>query len=111
VDFLAAMRTSAKHGATVPVEPFLCLLLGVVLSPFDPFLGVWFKASGLALFIKEQLTHSNANRRIWIRQMPRIEAQRLNAGLNQYVSRANQGAQRAPPRQAARSATVAKRVR
>jgi len=76
------------------IEPAFCWIVGLLVSMQDPFLGVWLKASGFALFIKEQIKRFKTNRRIIDATDAKLEAQALNASLKQYQPGPGQGAQK-----------------
>lgn len=76
------------------IEPALSLIAGFLVLGIDPFLGFWLTGSALALCVKEQLIRIKMVRHIQNAADARIEAQRLNGGLNQYVARSTRGAQR-----------------
>jgi len=76
------------------IEPAFCWIVGLLVSMQDPFLGVWLKASGFALFIKEQIKRFKTNRRIIDSIDAKLEAQALNASLKQYQPGPGQGAQK-----------------
>jgi hypothetical protein len=74
-------------------EPTLCVIISFPVATVDPFLGLWLRASGIALFAKEQITRMSMTRRIMDAADARIEAQRLNAGLNHYLQQPHSGTQ------------------
>lgn len=76
------------------IEPALSLILGLLVLNVDPLLGFWLAASGLALFVKEQLIRIESLRHILNAADGRIEAQRLNSGLNRYLNQSARGTQR-----------------
>jgi hypothetical protein len=76
------------------IEPALCWIVGLLVLMQDPFLGIWLKASGFALFIKEQIKRFKTNRRIIDSLDAKLEAQALNASLKQYQPGPGQGAQK-----------------
>ncbi len=76
------------------LEPLICWLVALLVSTQDPFLGLWLKASAIALFIKEQFERITSTRRILDSIDGRLEAQALNASLKQNQPQPGQGAQR-----------------
>ena len=74
-------------------EPMLCVIISFPLAAVDPFLGLWLRASGVALFAKGQIMRMSMTRRIMDAADARIEAQRLNAGLNHYLQQPHSGTQ------------------
>lgn len=88
-----------RHGysqATVQryFEPALCLIVGLLVSLPDKFLGHWLMASAVALFIKEQISRWKINRRLIDANDAKIAAQALNASLKQHQPGPGQGAQK-----------------
>jgi hypothetical protein len=77
------------------IEPALCVLISFPVASVDPFLALWLRASAIALFAKELITRMSTTRRIMDTADARIEAQRLNAGLNQHLQQPRNGAQAA----------------
>ena len=76
------------------LEPALCGLAGGILFSFDQFLGGWLMASGLALFVKQQISDFKLNRRVMDALDAKLEAQRMNTSLTQYQQKPGQGAQK-----------------
>jgi len=77
------------------LEPALCVIISFPVAAVDPFLALWLRASAVALFAKEQITRMSTTRRILDAADARLEAQRLNAGLNQHLHQPHHGAQAA----------------
>ena len=76
------------------VEPAFCWLLGLIISPVDPFLGFWLKTSAVALLIKEQISRVRITRRIIDANDAKVAAQNLNNGVRQYQQGPGRGAQK-----------------
>jgi hypothetical protein len=76
------------------LEPLLCWIIGLIISPADPFLGFWLKASAVALLIKEQFNRVRITRRIIDANDAKVSAQSLNTGMRQYQQGPGQAAQK-----------------
>jgi hypothetical protein len=70
------------------------MVSGLVMSMFDPFLGVWLKLSAVALFVKEQIIRFRINRRIIDSIDAKVQAQTFNSYLKQHQPGPGQGIQK-----------------
>ena len=77
------------------LEPLLCVLIALPLHDIDPFLFFWLIASGISLFIREQIVRVRNAWRVQNAIDARLEAQDLNANLNRHQNRTAQVAQQA----------------
>jgi hypothetical protein len=75
-------------------EPLGSVLLGLLLLPIVPVVGVWFAGAGIAQAVKEFLNRARANRRILDTLDNRIESQQMSTAMNRYLHVASDDAQR-----------------
>jgi hypothetical protein len=81
-------RNSGLRPTTVQryIEPAICVVIAGLITPFDLALSLWVVASGMALFIKEQLGLFRSRRRVLDSVDSRIESQQLNELVTQQLN-------------------------